>query len=366
MAHNSTLHLIRASHANEFELQNYAPLMGKHDIQVITSRHPLTDITLSVNKLWSPTDLLNFPYRRQLLNRLIGGEQWLFGLRKYCYHVSKHSNKADMVLHTAETYSPYTHQAVQLKKEGLISKLICTCWETIPHNNEKFARLRKWKHEAYEQVDIFHTPTQRAKDALIVEGVEESKIHVIPYGVDLTRFRPKKRKRNLRPIVLTVARLEKEKGMAELEKIASSLPQYDFRVVGQGSYRFTTPNISISQVPYSEIHTAYQDADLFLFPSQRTESWEEQYGMALVEAMACGLPIVTTDSGAIPEVVGWSGVVLPESDFASSAARSIQKIITDTALRSRLSKTALTRAHKLYDRLLVAKKLATIYADSDV
>lgn len=355
-----TIHLIRASHANEFELQNYTPLASKIDIQVITSHHPLTDTSLPTTKLWSPTDLPNFPYRRQLFNRTIGGAQWLLGINDYCYHVSNHGNKK-LTLHTAETYTPYTHQAVQLRKQGKINKLVVTCWETIPHNNEKFARLRKWKKEAYKHVDLFHTPTSRAKDALIAEGVSKTKIKVIPYGVDLTRFKPAKHKQNQHPVILTVARLEKEKGMAELEAIASMLPQYDFRVVGKGRYNFISPNIKTDAASYNKIHRLYQEADLFFLPSLTTPTWEEQYGMALIEAMACCIPIVTSDSGAIPEVVGSAGVIIPEKNLITEATKSITKIISNPKFATQLSAISLSRAKNHYDSRKIALKLLKLY-----
>lgn len=335
------IHLLRASHANEFELQNYKSIK---DLRAITSKHPLTKITLPSTKLWSPTDLPNFPYRRQILNRLIGGEQWLVGLENLV-------NTGD-VLHTAETYTPYTHQAVKLRRKGAIKKLICTCWETIPHNNEKFARLRKWKREAYQYVDLFHTPTERAKEALITEGVDPKKIVVIPYGVDLTRFKPVKRKANQRPLVLTVARLEKEKGMEDLEQVASLLPQYDFLVIGRGSYVPHGANITVSQVPYTQIHNIYQRADVFFLPSRSTATWEEQYGMALVEAMACALPIVTTYTGAIPEVVGKAGVLTDEGNIQAM----VEAITNVTKTR-----VGLERARSRYDSRKIAKQLLTLY-----
>ena len=83
------IYLIRASHANDFELQNYK---GIKDLQVVTSQHPLTKISLPQIKLWSPTDLPVFPFRRQILNRLIGGEQWLLGLEKLVEKKSNDSN----------------------------------------------------------------------------------------------------------------------------------------------------------------------------------------------------------------------------------------------------------------------------------
>lgn len=349
------IYLLRACHTNEFELQNYAPIADKLHIQVISSQNPLTPISIPSTKLWSPTDLPDLLMRRQLLNRLIGGEQWLVGLDE---HVA-----TGAIIHTAETYTPYTHQAVELRKNGVISKLICTCWETIPHANEKFARLRKWKSEAYKYVDLFHTPTVRAKEALIAEGVDPSKIIVIPYGVDLSHFHPglsgDARKGN-RYVVLTVARLEKEKGMQDLEDVAAMLPQFDFLVVGRGSYVPNWGNIKVSSVPYSEIHKVYQKADLFFLPSVTTPTWEEQYGIAIIEAMACGLPIVTTDSGAIPEVLGDAGIKLPEFDIANMT-KVISRLLTNQNLRKKYSKLSLKRASERYDSKKVAAQLSMLY-----
>ena len=352
------IYLVRASHANEFELQNYAPLQDDLDLKLITTAHPLTATQLEGIPLWSPTELPHFAFRRQILNRLIGGEQWLLGLDK---KISKRYNDLNhYIVHTAETYTPYTHQVVQLRKHGDIGKLICTCWETIPHNNEKFARLRGWKAEAYQYVDLFHTPTERAKQALITEGVSPSKIVVIPYGVDLTRFKPRRHKSNPRPLVLTVARFTKEKGMEDIEAVARALPKYDFLVVGSGTYPLRGSNIKTISVSYSEIPQVYGRADLFFLPSRSTKTWEEQYGMALIEAMACGLPIVTTASGAIPEVVGNSGIFVKERD-TQSMIDQITALITDQSRSAKLAQLASARATKLYDSSKVAAKLAQLY-----
>lgn len=341
-----SLTIVRASHANEFELQNYSPLAQSLDIRVVTSRQPLTHISLPTTRLWSPTDLPDFPYRRQILNRLIGGGQWLIGMRGIV-------NKGE-ILHTAETYTPYTHQAVVLRRRGVISRLICTCWETIPHNNEKFRLLREWKKDAYRYVDMFHTPTKRAKEALVTEGVDPQKIAVIPYGVDIKRFAPLKfRHKNRRPAVLTVARLQKEKGMEVIEKAAAALPNYDFRVIGTGSFIPSRSNITISAVPYGSIHTEYQKADVFFLPSQSTQTWEEQYGMVLVEAMACGVPIVASDSGAIPEVVGNAGIIVRQGD-TSGFIQALREIHHSARLRA--------RAVSLYDRNKCSQNLRSLYS----
>lgn len=333
-----TIYIIRASHANQYELQNYEPLMKNHDIKLITSNNPLTSTKIPTIKLWSPTDLPLFPFRRQILNRLIGGEQWLLGLENMV-------SKGD-ILHTAETYTPYTHQAVMLRKDKRIKKLVCTCWETIPHNNEKFKTLKSWKKDAYKYVDIFHTPTQLAKDALVKEGVNPNKIRVIKYGVDLTRFSARPHAPRSKPVVLTVARKVEEKGLKIWNRLNAELrDRLDFRW--------------LDSVPYESIAKEYKKADIFLLPSIKTKTWEEQYGMALIEAMACGIPIITTKTGAIPEVVG-SGAVLSNPDFDSIKA-NLLKLAESKNLINKYQKLSRSRAVKYFDALKQSHLLSELY-----
>jgi alpha-maltose-1-phosphate synthase len=334
-----TIYIVRASHANEYELQNYSPLTSDLDIKVITSYQPLTHIAIPTIPLWSPTDLPSLPFRRQLLNRLIGGEQWLIGLEKMV--------KDNDIVHTAETYTPYTHQAVELRKKGKIKKLICTCWETIPYNNEKFAKLREWKTDAYQYVDLFHTPTERAKQALVREGVSSRKIKVIPYGIDLSRFYPNRKRKNKKPVVLTVARKVSDKGIDIFAKIANQLQD-------KANFQW------VRTQAYNGMPSVYQHADIFFLPSRMSNTWEEQYGMVLIEAMASGLPIVTTTSGAIPEVVGDAALLADPIDIDHLTA-SLTHLISSQSQRLSLGLIGRRRAEAKYDNRLVAKQLSTLY-----
>lgn len=339
------IHIIRANHANMYELQNYVGL----DVDVITSHHPLTPITLPHTALWSPTDLPHFPYRKQIMNRMFGGEQWLLGINIYLQKYTDESIHRNIV-HTAETYTPYTHQAVELRKSGDIKKLVCTCWETIPHANEKFAKLRKWKSDAYKYVDLFHTPTVRAKQTLISEGVNPKKIIVIPYGVDLSVFYlslPGVSRKGKKCVVLTVARKVPEKGLGIHREIVKQLADIaEFRWVDSASY--------------SDMPAIYNSSDIFFLPSQTTPTWEEQYGMSLIEAMACGLPIVTTYSGAIPEVVGDAGIVLAQRDV-DKMVKTLRDLIQNPGKRAAMSRDSLARAKAVYDAKIISKQLAKLY-----
>ena len=133
-----TIKIIRGAFLNPFEIQNYYPLREKFNIEVISSKNPISDkINLPLKKLYSPTDLPAFPFKYPILNRIFGDAQQLYGLHKAIAG-------ADIV-HVAETYFGYVRQAIRAKRRGLVKKVISTVWETIPFNNQSLSGRRKNK-----------------------------------------------------------------------------------------------------------------------------------------------------------------------------------------------------------------------------
>lgn len=356
-----TTFLLRGAFANQFELQNYEPLAHDFNLHLIASRYPLTSVNIPTTHLWSPQDLPTFPYKHAILNRLLGDPHWLLGLHDLLTQKESNGSNYRTIVHTAETYYAYTHQAVQLRKKGRIKTLISTCWETIPHNNESLARKKAWKVEARRHIDHFITPTNRAEQALIKEGVDAHRISLIRVGVDLNRFKPVKPRKHIKNI-LFIGRVEEEKGISDLLEMAQRIPKgINLTIIGQGKYRMPSiPNVHRAQLPYSSIHKAYQDADLFILPSRATPTWEEQYGMVLIEAMASGLPIITTKTGAIPEVVGPAAFLVKERS-PEELYQALQFLLKNDGKRQELAITARKRAEERFDRTKIAKQLADLY-----
>lgn len=341
--------LIRGSFANQFELQNYEPISKDFNITVVTSNDPITPINMPTLKLSSPHDMPSIPFKNAFLNRLMTDPHWLIDLES-------HIEGADIV-HVAETYYGYTHQAVEMRRDGQIKRLVSTCWETIPHNNESLGSKGRWKQEARDTIDLFFTPTVRAKHALIQEGVREDKIAVVRVGVDTKRFTKIDINEKVNNI-LFVGRFVDEKGVEDALHLAKRFRNIHFRFVGSGPILPYGLNTSVSRSPYEHIHKEYQDADILIMPSRSTDTWEEQYGMVLVEAMSSGLPILAADTGSISEVLGNAGILASNTE---SMEYELSELISNPQKRFDLSQIARNRAEAEFDRVKISEQIKTLY-----
>lgn len=353
--------IVRGAFLNPFELQNIYPLKDRHDIATYSSLRPINpNIDLPLVKLLSPTDIPLPFYKYPLLNRVFGDAHYLLGLEEKI--------AGSDIVHVAETYYHYTHQALVAKRKGLVKKVVSTVWEVIPHNNESLRGRRKFKEEARDQVDHFLAVTQKAKNALLAEGVGEKKITVVPLGINLKHFSPSvKRKSKSVLNILFVGRFVEEKGVGDLVNAFLKLKEKKLPVkltlVGQGSLKKDfngIKGITLTQSSYQNISRLYSQADIFCLPSRTTPHWQEQYGMVLLEAMASGLPIVTTRTGAIEEVCGSDVLYVPQKSPVRLAG-ALEKLVKDDSLRQHLSFQSLKRAKTHYDYRKAADRIEAVY-----
>ncbi len=356
--------VVRGKFLNKYEMQFFEPLAPRFDITAFGSLTPYHDhFAFPVAKLLSPMDFPDFPYKMSLLNRLFTDAHYLLGLER--------NLKGFDLVHTAETYFHYTQQCLNAKKSGYVKKVIATVLETIPFNNEDIAGRKKFKARARKELDHIIALTKKAKTALILEGADPEKITVISHFIDTKRFYPMK-KTTGNPKKLTIlfcGRLEWEKGIFDFIDSAdklrhdSSLRDYTltFRVVGDGSAKTKIPDwIEQRQVGYQQMPKIYGEADIFVAPSRPTPTWEEQYCTALLEAQACGLPIVTTETGGIPENIGSAGIIVEPGNVAA-IAEALKSYILNPKKRLAYGAKARARAVTVHDSKIGAKKLAEVY-----
>jgi glycosyltransferase involved in cell wall biosynthesis len=110
-----------------------------------------------------------------------------------------------------------------------------------------------------------------------------------------------------------------------------------------------------------EMPAFYREIDVLALPSRTQPNWKEQFGRVLVEAMACETPVVGSDSGEIPYVIGDGGLVFPEEDVAALRG-CLQRLADDAAARVRLGAAGRKRVLAHYTMQGIAEQTCAVYA----
>jgi glycosyltransferase involved in cell wall biosynthesis len=200
---------------------------------------------------------------------------------------------------------------------------------------------------------------------------------LIPLGVDVERFRPDATagaaiRQQLGwtpagpPVIGFLGRLTEEKGVRLLLKVLPRLPvRWRALFVGAGPLE---PEIRqwmqhvdsecvriCTHVEHDDVHLYVNAMDVLVAPSQTTPYWREQFGRMLIEAMACGVPVVGSDSGEIPYVVGSAGYIVAEKDEQAWVA-TLERLLSCPEVRQELSQAGRERAESHYAWPVVARQ----------
>ena len=194
------------------------------------------------------------------------------------------------------------------------------------------------------------------------EGYTGRPSRIIPPGVDLERFRrDPDAGRALRArlgwtetdlVVGFLGRFVPEKGIATLlQALRASRANWRALFVGGGVEQPAIDALALEYpgrvqvaggVTHDEVPRWLNAMTILCAPSVTTSTWREQFGRMLIEAMACGVPVVASSSGEIPHVVGDAGTILPETD-ERAWADAIDALLDDGARRAELAARALDR-----------------------
>jgi glycosyltransferase involved in cell wall biosynthesis len=189
-------------------------------------------------------------------------------------------------------------------------------------------------------------------------GYSEKPHRVIPLGVDVDRFAPDAESRLAvyrdlswsckgAPVVGYLGRFVPEKGLDLLMRALESLSSWCARYGDRARV--------VTGVGHSDVPRYLNAMDVLCAPSQTTANWREQFGRMIIEAFACGVPVIASDSGEIPQVLGNAGVLVAESDV-SLWAKKIGELVENPRLRSELSSAGLERAQRVYAWPHVARR----------
>lgn len=213
-------------------------------------------------------------------------------------------------------------------------------------------RAARWyTRRLHNRAEINLCTSMSTRKYLQSEGIE--RVHLWPQGVDTERFAPNKASKWWRDrlsgghsnenLLVFVGRLAPEKGISRLKKIFEKLPGTRLAIVGDGPARRDlenefagTPTVFPGLLLGEELAAAYASADAFVFPSTT-----ETLGMAMIEALASGLPVIAAGGGASHEVVtdGEDGFLYEPGDD-DDLIKAARRIFEEDGLRERLSEKA--------------------------
>ncbi|TET48881.1 MAG: glycosyltransferase, partial [Anaerolineales bacterium] len=114
------------------------------------------------------------------------------------------------------------------------------------------------------------------------------------------------------------------------------------------------------QLPSGHMPSFYQQLDTLVLPSLSRSNWVEQFGRVLIEGMACGVPVIGSESGEIPSVIADAGLTFREGD-AAALARHITRLMGDVQFWNDLSRRGRQRVTTHFTQQQVASSTVDVY-----
>ena len=380
----------RGSFLNPFETQYIEKLTDKFDIYTAYTRSHRFDIDgINLPKLEvGCMDYANGLIPRKLFGRSVPNLLKHLGYDEVLINYKKILGNLD-ILHMQEQ-SFYSSWQLAKSKERYGYKIVTVQCEVNPYwylNKPKIVERAKYIRS---KTDKFIARSERAKQALICEDIPEEKISVIGHGVDMDVFKPREKNQELlkkhniagdRLIILSVGHLLWTKGIFSIvnaAKLLSSHPEWLklnplFLIIGEGNdrgelerriklYGLESQFLLLGRKPYHELPAYHNLADIFTLPSISTKFILEQFGIALIESMASGNPVISTHCGAIDEVVSDAGVLVQPNDYYRLYLELL-RLGMDPKERVRLGEAGRMRVQNLFTEVGISEKIANVYSD---
>jgi glycosyltransferase involved in cell wall biosynthesis len=230
----------------------------------------------------------------------------------------------------------------------------------------------------FEQANYRRTPlaiagNQEAVSVLRLKGYQGEVAVVRQFGVDPAVFTPPLEAGAASCLRIGYAGgLLREKGVDLLIKACAGLRgRWQLRIVGEGSERGTLERL-VAKLALSEhvritgrlestqMAQFYRELDVFVLPSRTTPTWKEQFGRVLIEAMACGVTVIGSECGEIPNVIGDAGLLFPENDVAA-LRNQLQRLLDDPQKRVALGAAGRQRVLNQFTMATVAEQTVAVY-----
>ncbi|MGQ9489223.1 MAG: glycosyltransferase [Anaerolineae bacterium] len=280
------------------------------------------------------------------------------------------------VLHVdEEPYNLVTWHALRLGHRLGAQGLFFT-WQNL-------YRRYPWPFSYFERVSYrlssYAIAGNQAAAAVLRRKGFRGRVAIIPqFGIDPQLFTPSPACAGGRTSALVIGfagRLVPEKGIAVLMRACAELPfqGWTLHLLGNGpaqaQFAALARKLGIADrvhfwghLPSLRVVDFYRSLDVLVLPSLSQPNWIEQFGRVLIEAMACGVPVIGSDSGEIPHVIGDAGLVFPEGD-AHALAGLLADLAASPERRAELAAQGRARVLARFTQAQVAADTARVYRE---
>ena len=274
----------------------------------------------------------------------------------------------------------HAHYASSYGVLGYLSKFkpfILSVWGSDVYDFPQKNQLNKWLLKKVIHSANTVCSTSEAMKAVIANQFDRFDVKVIPFGVDASVFAPASESPD-QFTVGTIKSIEAHNGIDCLLDAANIIineyhnTYIHFLIVGQGSLlgemKQKTTDLGLDNyvkfagyIPHEKIVEFHQKLSVFISVSTR-----ESFGVAVLEAAACGVPAITSNVGGLPEVNqnNYTGYVIPPND-PEKLANSICKLFKDKNLKDQMEENARNRVAKQFNRNNNVVQMVNVYQENE-
>ncbi len=220
-------------------------------------------------------------------------------------------------------------------------------------------------------------------ETMLPRGYGQRPYRIMPLGIDAAAFWPDKAagsevrnqlgwKTEGPPVIGYLGRLVEEKGATQLTRVLDRIrTPWRALFVGNGplegalrcwAARYGDRVRIATGVRHHQVPPYLNAMDLLCAPSQTRRGWREQFGRMIIEGFAAGLPILASDSGEIPYVVGEAGVIVSESDEGAWTA-ALGDLLENPTKRRDFAERGLARVHANYTWPTIARSHLSFFTE---
>lgn len=368
-------------------------------LRVLANLEPGIEVTIAVPKRWKPggvmKDVIETRYREEGTFRVIPlsnfsqNNQGLLSFGADLIKLMREFRPDVIQVEQGSKSIAYAEMITLNRLLGLKAKNLFFTWWNLPYT-------LKFPISLLEAYNLRHTNgivvgNQDGAEILRQRGYQ-GEMRIMPQlGVDDRLFRPQAQPElaaqlGIAPtdfVVGFVGRFVPEKGLLTLAKALSSLQNRSWKwlLLGRGPLKeellqqaeklgFSDRLIWVESVPHADVYRYINLMNTLVLPSETTyqfktltsAGWKEQFGHVLIEAMACQVPVIGSDSGEIPNVIADSGLVFPEGNVEQLSDRLAQ-LMDNRDFAEDIGRRGYQRAIAHYTNHALAKELLTFYRE---